>query len=164
MKLRLLVALSLAPALTAFAQQTPQQLADAELPSLLTVYKDLHTHPELSGHEEKSAALVAKELKALGCDVTEHVGKYDRPNLSPFGVVGVMKNGDGPVVLVRTDMDALPVTEETGLPYASKVKVRDKEGREVGVMHACGHDMHMTCLVGTARVLASMKDQWQGTL
>src|SRR6266508_1496310 len=93
----------------AFAQQTPQQLADAELPSLLTIYKDLHTHPELSGHEERSAGIVAKELKAIGCDVTEKVGKYDNANLQCYGVIGVMKNDDGPVVGVRTDLDALPV-------------------------------------------------------
>src|SRR4051795_2600232 len=164
MKLRLLVALSLAPALTAFAQQTPQQLADAELPSLLTIYKDLHTHPELSGHEEKSAALVAKELKSLGCEVTEHVGKYDRPNLSPFGVVGVMKNGDGPVVLVRTDLDALPVHEETGLSYASTVVTKNDKGDDVPVMHACGHDVHVSTIIGVARSLAKMKDQWRGTV
>ena len=80
------------------------------------------------------------------------------------GVVGVLKNGPGPTVLVRTDMDALPIIEATGVPYASKVRTRDKEGNEVGVMHACGHDMHMTCLVGTARVLTKLKDRWQGTL
>src|SRR3954447_26414497 len=164
MKLRLLVALSLAPALTSFAQQTPQQLADAELPSLLTIYKDLHTHPELSGHEEKSAALVAKELKAVGCEVTEHVGKYEKPNLTPYGVVGVMKNGDGPVVLVRTDMDALPVTEETGLPYASKDTATNDDGKQVGVMQACGHDIHMSTFIGVARALAKLKDQWHGTI
>src|SRR3982750_1317418 len=118
MKLRLFVALSLAPALTTFAQQTPQQLADAELPSLLTIYKDLHTHPELSTHEERSAGIVAKELKAAGCEVTERVGKYDDPKKTCFGVVGVMKNGAGPTVLVRSDLDALPVHEETSLPYA----------------------------------------------
>src|SRR5215813_11805559 len=89
-----------------FAQQTPQSLADAELPSLLTMYKDLHTHPELSGQEERTAALVAKELRAAGCQVTEHLGKYENSKLKPYGVVGVMKNGDGPTVLVRTDMDA----------------------------------------------------------
>src|SRR3954471_15180126 len=114
------VCVSISTSLFAQQPQSPQQLADAELPSLLTIYKDLHTHPELSGHEEKSSALVAKELKAVGCEVTEKVGKYEKPNLTPFGVVGVMKNGDGPVVLVRTDLDGLPVTEETGLPYASK--------------------------------------------
>jgi hippurate hydrolase len=95
-----------------FAQQTPQSLADAELPSLLTIYKDFHTHPELSAHEERSAAIVAKELTAAGCDVTERVGKYDKPGPTCFGVVGVMKNGaGGPTVLVRSDLDALPVHE-----------------------------------------------------
>src|SRR5213592_2859432 len=96
------------PAL-ALAQQTPQSLADAELPSLLAIYKDVHSHPELSGHEERTAALIAKELGAAGCEVTEHLGKYADPKLKGYGVIGVMKNGDGPTVLVRTDMDALPV-------------------------------------------------------
>src|SRR6476620_10341061 len=104
MNARFLCSLFSAAALPALAQQTPQQLADAELPSLLTIYKDLHAHPESSGHEEKPSALIAKELKAVGCEVTEKVGKYEKPNLLPFGVVGVMKNGDGPVVLVRTDL------------------------------------------------------------
>jgi len=99
---------------------------------------------------------MAKELKALGFDVTTKFGQT--------GVVGVLKNGKGPMVLVRTDMDALPVTENTGLAYASKVRVRDKNDREVGVMHACCHDVHMTCWVGTARVLAALKDKWQGTV
>src|SRR3954467_492141 len=117
MKFHLFLGCSLGLALTGFAQQTPQQLADAELPSLLTIYKDLHTHPELSTHEERSAGIVAKELKAAGYEVTERVGKYEKPDLQCFGVIGVMKNGDGPVVAVRTDLDALPVKEETGLPY-----------------------------------------------
>ncbi len=153
MNVRLLVSLPIFYALSAFAQQTPQQIADAELPSLLTIYKDLHAHPELSGHEEKSAALVAKELKALGCEVTEKVGKYERPNLTPFGVVGVMKNGEGPVVLLRTDLDALPVTEETGLPYASKDTAPNDEGKQVGVMQACGHDIHMSTFIGERAML-----------
>src|SRR3954471_8867425 len=114
MKIRFFAfALSLAAA-PLFAQQTPQSIADAELPSLLTIYKDLHTHPELSMFEERSAAIVARELKAAGCEVTERVGKYDLPGVTGYGVVGVMKNGAGPVVLVRSDMDALPVHEETG--------------------------------------------------
>jgi amidohydrolase len=133
-----------------------KKLIGAEYDSLEKLYKQFHTNPELSLHEEKSAARIAKELKDLGFDVTEKVGGT--------GVVGVLKNGKGPTVLVRTDMDALPVTEMTGLPYKSTVKVRDKSDNEVGVMHACGHDMHMTCFVGTARVLVAMKDQWQGTL
>ena len=148
----------------AFAQQTPQSLADAELPSLLTIYKDFHTHPELSGQEERSAGIVAKELKAAGCDVTERVGKYDKPGLTCFGVVGVMKNGPGPTVLVRSDLDALPVHEETGLPYASTVTAKNAEGKNVPVMHACGHDIHMSTLIGTARALGKLKDKWHGTI
>ncbi len=130
--------------------------ADAESPSLEALYKDFHRHPELSLHEERTAARMAKELRDLGFSVTEHVGGN--------GVVGVLKNGDGPTVLVRADMDALPVIERTGVPYASTVRVRDKEGNEVGVAHACGHDMHMTVWTGTARVLAGLKDRWKGTL
>jgi len=147
-----------------FAQQTPQSLADAELPSLLAIYKDVHTHPELSGQEERTAALVAKELRAAGCQVTEHVGKYENPKLKPYGVVGTMKNGDGPTVLVRTDMDALPIQEETGLPYASKVVARNDEGKDVHVMHACGHDVHIAAFIGIARSLEKLKDQWHGTI
>ena len=146
------------------AQQTPQQIADAELPSLLTIYKDLHTHPELSTHEERSAAIVAKELKAAGYEVTERVGKYDKPGLTCFGVIGIMKNGDGPTVAIRTDLDALPVKEETGVPYASTVTTKNDAGQEVGVMHACGHDIHMSTFIGTARALAKLKDKWKGTL
>ncbi len=146
------------------AQQTPQSLADAELPSLVAVYKDIHTHPELSAHEERTASLVAKELRASGCQVTEHLGKYENSKLKGYGVVGVMKNGDGPTVLVRTDMDALPVEEETGLPYASKAVVKNDEGKDVHVMHACGHDAHIAAFIGTARALSKLKDQWQGTI
>ena len=133
-----------------------QENIQQELAALETLYKHLHAHPELSFEEEQTAALMAKELKALGFDVTTKVGGH--------GVVGVLKNGPGPTVLVRADMDALPVTEATKLPYASKVRTRDKDGKEVGVMHACGHDMHMTCWVGTARTLVGMKKHWQGTL
>jgi len=129
---------------------------DAELPSLQDLYKHFHSHPELSLQEQQTSARLAKELKGLGFDVTEKVGGT--------GVVAVLKNGKGPTVLVRTDMDALPVTEQTGVPYASKVRGRDREGNDVGVMHACGHDVHMASWVGTARVLAGMKDKWQGTL
>ena len=152
------------PALSLFGQPTPQSLADAELPSLLTIYKDVHSHPELSGREERTAALVAKELRAAGCEVTEHFGTYDDPKLKAYGVIGVMKNGDGPTVLVRTDLDALPVEEETGLPYASKVTAKNDEGKDVHVMHACGHDVHIAAFIGTARALAKLKDQWHGTI
>jgi hippurate hydrolase len=158
------VCLWLVFAVSGFAQQTPQSLADAELPSLLGIYKDIHTHPELSGYEERTAALVAKELRAAGCQVTEHLGKYEDSKLKAYGVVGVMKNGDGPTVLVRTDMDALPVEEETGLPYASKVVAKNNEGKDVHVMHACGHDTHVAAFIGTARSLGKLKDQWHGTI
>src|SRR6266566_3205299 len=153
----------LLPAL-ALAQERPKSIADAELPSLLAIYKDVHAHPELSMHEERSAAIVAKELKAAGCEVTERVGKYEKPGATCFGVVGVMKNGAGPTVLVRTDLDALPVHEETGLPYASTVTTKNDEGKEVPVMHACGHDTHISAFIGTARALAKLKDQWHGTI
>jgi hippurate hydrolase len=147
-----------------FAQQTPQSLADAELPSLVTIYKDLHSHPELSTKEERSAGIVAKELRAAGCEVTENFGKYDNEPGKCYGVVGVIKNGAGPTVVVRTDMDALPVHEETGLPYASKVTTKTDEGKDVPVMHACGHDAHMAMFIGVARALAKLKDQWRGTI
>jgi amidohydrolase len=164
MKIRYLsIALSVA-ATPLLAQQTPQSLADTELPSLLTIYKDLHAHPELSTHEEKSSAVVAKELKAAGCDVTDHVGKYEKPGLTCYGVVGLMKNGPGPTVLVRTDLDALPVHEETGVPYASTVTTKDDKGQDVSVMHACGHDIHMSTFIGVARSLGKLKDKWHGTI
>jgi amidohydrolase len=164
MKLFSILFLSVSCSSVAFAQQTPQSLADAELPSLLGIYKDIHSHPELSAQEERTAALVAKELRAAGCQVTEHVGKYENSKLKAYGVVGVMKNGDGPTVLVRTDMDALPVKEETGLPYASKVVAKNEEGKDVHVMHACGHDTHIAAFIGTARALGKLKDQWHGTI
>jgi amidohydrolase len=148
----------------AIAQQTPQSLADTQLPSSLAIYKDIHSHPELSGHEERTASLIAKELRAAGCQVTEHLGKYENSKFKGYGVVGVMKNGDGPTVIVRTDMDALPVEEETGLPYASKVVAKNDEGKDVHVMHACGHDAHIAAFIGTVRALAKLKDQWYGTI
>ncbi|MEP6956501.1 MAG: amidohydrolase [Chthoniobacterales bacterium] len=164
MKLHLAFAFLATLSAPGFAQQTAQQIADAELPSLITIYKDLHTHPELSTKEERSAGIVAKELKAAGCEVTEHVGKYEKQDLPCFGVIGVMKNGDGPVVAIRSDLDGLPVKEETGLPYASTVMTKNDAGQDVGVMHACGHDIHMSSLIGTARALGKMKDKWHGTI
>ncbi|MES2496730.1 MAG: amidohydrolase [Pseudomonadota bacterium] len=123
------------------------QAVKADLPGLTTIYRDLHSNPELSFKEGRSAGIMAVEAKKLGFDVTTGVGGT--------GVVAVMKNGPGPVVLLRADMDGLPVTEQTGLPYASK---------NPGVMHACGHDTHMTSWIGTARRMAAMKDSWSGTL
>ena len=133
-----------------------KQRLQAEYAGLEALYKYLHSHPELSFQEEQTAARLAKEIGSLGFEVTTGVGGH--------GIVAVLKNGPGPTFLVRTDMDALPVTEATGLPYASTARMRDRYGKDVGVMHACGHDMHMTCWLGTARVLAGMKDRWQGTL
>jgi amidohydrolase len=136
--------------------QVVDEKVTANLDHLVKLYKHLHQNPELSLQEEQSALLMAKELTTLGMDVNEKVGKT--------GVVGVLKNGDGPTILIRTDMDALPIIEQTGLPYASKVTTRDRTGREVGVMHACGHDVHMACFVGTARVLTALRERWSGTL
>jgi amidohydrolase len=141
-----------------------EKLAESEVPSCLSIYKDIHSHPELSTKEERTSAIIAKELRAAGCEVTENFGKYDKPGVKCYGVVGVMKNGDGPTVLVRTDMDALPVQEQTGAPYASKVTMANPEGKEVPVMHACGHDIHMSVFIGTARTLQKLKDQWHGTI
>ncbi len=128
----------------------------ANLGRLVELYTHLHGHPELSFKEVQTAETIAKELRELGAEVTTGVGK--------LGVVGVLKNGPGKTVLVRSDLDALPVTESTGLSYSSKVTTKDDEGNTVGVMHACGHDMHMTCLVGVGRWLMDHKDRWSGTV
>ena len=151
---------------SAAAAQSPALDArvDHELPSLVSTYKSLHAAPELSHHEDKTAELLAHELRGLGYDVTEHVGKYPNPQWQGHGIVAVMKNGAGPTVLVRADMDALPVEEQTGLAYASHVHTKNDAGVDVGVMHACGHDIHVTTLIGTAKMLSEMKDQWHGTL
>jgi amidohydrolase len=136
----------------------PAELAglDALYPSLDALYRDLHQNPELSLHEEKTAAKLAERLRAQGFEVTEHVGGH--------GIVGVLKNGPGPTVLVRTDMDALPIKEETGLPYASSVTVKNESGATVPVMHACGHDLHMVSWAGAASLVAQSKSRWHGTL
>jgi len=128
---------------------------DREYPCLLELYKDLHAHPELSGQEAWTSDRVGKELEAAGFVTTRGVGGY--------GVVGVLTRGTGPVVMVRADMDGLPLKEETGLPYTSREKTHDARGQEVHVMHACGHDLHMAALIGAARILASRQD-WSGTL
>jgi amidohydrolase len=120
------------------------------------LYIDLHQHPELSLHEQQTAAKLAAGLRGLGYAVTSGVGRT--------GVVGILKNGDGPVVMLRTELDALPVEEKTGLPYASSVRTKDDNGVNVGVMHACGHDIHMASWMGTARIMASTRTRWRGTL
>lgn len=134
-------------------------LADAvhaDMPQMMALYRDIHAHPELSMQEVRTPALLAPKMRELGFDVTEHVGKT--------GLVAVMKNGPGPVLLIRADMDALPVREQTGLPFASQVTGKLPDGTETPVMHACGHDTHITTWLATARRLAAMKDQWSGTL
>ncbi len=140
----------------AASREQVQTRVEQEYSNLFELYKHLHTHPELSFQEEKTSARVAEELRAAGYEVTTAVGKH--------GVVAVLRNGSGSTVLVRTDMDALPVKEQTGLPYASSVTAKDPDGKEVPVMHACGHDMNMTCVLGAARVLAKLKEAWHGTL
>jgi hippurate hydrolase len=135
--------------------QSLDAMLDRELPSLLETYKTMHASPELSMKEEKSSARLAARLRELGYTVTDHVGKYEDASAVGYGVVAILKNGNGPVVLVRSDMDGLPVTEQTGLPYASA---------NTGVMHACGHDIHMTTLLGTASMLSQLKSKWHGTV
>ena len=132
-------------------------MIDRDIASLVATYKALHAAPELSHHEEKTAAFFANQLRALGYTVTEHVGKYEKPEWTGYGVVAVMKNGAGPTVLLRTELDALPVDEKTGLPYASKVKTKNDAGQDVSVMHACGHDIHITNMLGTAKMLAGIE-------
>jgi len=131
-------------------------LIKEDLPYLLPFYKKLHQMPEVSLHEKETSALLASELRKIGISVTENIG-------NTYGIVGIFKNGDGPTLLYRTDMDALPMAEKTGLPYASS-KIHESNGNKSGVMHSCGHDMHMTTWLGTARALVKMKDQWKGTL
>lgn len=146
---------ALALSMPAAAQELAPEV-QKQMPSLMEIYRDLHANPELSFMEVRSAGILAAEARKLGYKVTEKVGGT--------GVVAVLENGPGPVVLVRADMDALPVIEQTGLPGASKVRVTTKEGVETGVMHACGHDTHMTAWIGTARLMAANKDKWSGTL
>jgi amidohydrolase len=132
-----------------------QSSVASNYPALDALYKDIHAHPELAFQEVKTAARLAAEMRALGFDVTEKVGKT--------GLVAIYKNGDGPTILVRTELDALPMEEKTGLPYASHEKAT-WNGREVFVAHSCGHDIHMASWVGTAKTLLGMKDKWRGTL
>jgi amidohydrolase len=148
-----------AAAMTASTPASAAALSDAiraDMPMLMTLYRDLHANPELSMQEVRTAAKLAPEMRKLGFAVTEHVGKT--------GVVAVMKNGAGPVLLIRADMDALPVKEQTGLAFASKAMGKLPDGTDTPVMHACGHDTHVTTWLGTARRLAAMKEQWSGTL
>jgi amidohydrolase len=137
--------------------------AERQLPALVEAYKHLHRNPELSHHEEKTAAYIAAELRTLGYTVTEHVGRYPDGSQA-FGVVALLENGPGLRLLLRTELDALPVEEKTGLDYASTVHSTNAQGQDVGVMHACGHDLHMTVLLGVAREMVARKSVWHGTL
>ncbi|WP_462146054.1 M20 metallopeptidase family protein [Pseudoalteromonas gelatinilytica] len=143
--------------LSPFAQATTLDLnLQQTMPEIEKLYLDLHQSPELSYHEKQTGQKIAKQLKQLGFTVTNNVGGY--------GVVGIYKNGDGPTIMIRTDTDGLPIVEQTGKPYASKVTVTNDTGATVGVMHGCGHDIHMSSFIGTAQQLMTHKDQWQGTL
>ena len=151
-------ALALLFAVNANAQSTSSVTAEvqANYPRAETRYLDLHRHPELSFHEVETAAKLATDLRQLGYEVTTGVGRT--------GIVGILKNGAGPTVLLRTELDALPVTENTGLPFSSAVRTKDDAGNDVGVMHACGHDIHMAAWLGTAGIMAANRAQWRGTL
>ena len=143
--------------LSPFAQATTLDLnLKKTMPEIEKLYLDLHQSPELSYHEKETGQKLAKQLIQLGFTVTDNVGGY--------GVVGIYENGDGPTVMIRTDTDGLPIVEQTGKPYASKVTVTNDAGATVGVMHGCGHDIHMSSFIGTAQQLMTHKDQWQGTL
>jgi hippurate hydrolase len=142
---------------SAFAQlSSASKEVEAAYPEAHALYLDLHQNPELSAHETQTAAKLAGRLRGLGYEVGEHVGGT--------GIVAILKNGAGPTVMLRTELDALPVEEKTGLPYASKVHAQDDAGHDVPVAHACGHDLHMAALVGTAAIMAHRKDTWHGTL
>src|SRR5580693_1422538 len=140
----------------ACAQAPSSKEVEAVYPAAHDLYIDLHQNPELSSHETQTASKLAARLRSLGYEVTEGVGGT--------GVVAILKNGPGPTIMLRTELDALPVEEKTGLPYASKVHAKDDAGHDVPVMHACGHDLHMAALLGTAEIMARSKDTWHGTL
>src|SRR4051812_28082237 len=159
MRTKLFAALLLACAMSAPAPAAAQELRQAihaDMPDLMNLYRDLHAHPELSMQETRSAALMAEQARRAGFTVITGIGRT--------GVVAVLANGPGPILLLRADMDALPVEEQTGLPFASHVRGTSLTGVESGVMHACGHDTHMTTWVETARRMAAMRSSWSGTL
>jgi len=153
---RILPLIALAAVTVCMFAESDANDVNTVFPDARALYLDLHQHPELSGHEAQTAANMAAKLRALGYDVTEHVGGT--------GVVALLKNGAGPTVMLRTELDALPVEEKTGLSYASKVRTKDDSGADVPVMHACGHDVHMAALYGTAAIMARSKQTWHGTL
>src|SRR5215470_121787 len=156
MRIAQLTAFTLVSGMALGQLSTASREVDGVLSQAKALYTDIHQHPELSGHETKTAERIAERLRDLGYDVTEHVGGT--------GVVALMKNGAGPTIMLRTELDALPLEEKTGLPYASTVRTKDDSGRDVSVMHACGHDLHMAAIVGAAEIMAHSKDTWHGTL
>ena len=158
-----MLALVLSGAVPIAAQNNLDEKIDSNIADWVGTYKHFHANPELSTQEKETSALIASSLRKLGYEVTDHFGKYEDANLVSYGVVAVLKNGPGPTVYVRTELDALPVRENTGLPYASKVTVK-RASDEVGVMHACGHDLHMTVFLGTAKMLVEEKSHWSGTV
>ena len=150
---------------SAFAQPRPaavpnraeiERAVRADMPDLLAIYREFHANPELSMQETKSAARMAEEARKLGFEVTTGVGGT--------GVVAVLKNGPGPTLMLRADMDGLPMEEQTGLPFASRARGQTREGLETFIAHSCGHDTHMTAWIGTARRMVALKDRWRGTL
>lgn len=153
---KMMMAMLLAACATPSAAQDLSAQVRADMPSLMELYREMHANPELSYMEVQSAARLANEARRLGFDVTTDVGGH--------GVVAVLRNGPGPVLMIRADMDGLPVTEATGLPFASRVRVTTETGVETGVMHACGHDTHMTAWIGTARAMVANRSNWSGTL
>ena len=152
----LVVILLVAASTSSFAQNSTSKEVDAVYPAVHELYLDIHQNPELSSHETRTAEILAARLRALGYDVTERVGGT--------GIVAVLKNGSGPTVMLRTELDALPVEEKTGLPYASKIHTKDDGGHDVPVMHACGHDLHMAAILGTATIMVQNQNTWHGTL
>jgi hippurate hydrolase len=138
------------------SQDLFKSLIESDFPGLMQIYQNFHAHPELSGQEKETARRVAESFFRLGAEVAAGVGGH--------GVVGVIRNGKGPTIMIRAELDALPILEASGLPYASRIKVRGEAGEEVGVMHACGHDMHLAILIGTAGLLMRLRAEWKGTL
>ncbi len=144
--------------------QTLDEIVEKQIPDLVAAFQFLHAAPELSHFEKNTAQFMADRLRALGYDVTEQFGRYRNPQLTCYGVVAVLKNGPGATVLFRADMDALPLEEKTGLPFASRVMMKNDQGETVPVMHACGHDLHCTVLLGIAKALKQLQQHWSGTL
>ncbi|HLW84048.1 MAG TPA: amidohydrolase [Candidatus Sulfotelmatobacter sp.] len=155
-KLALFASLTASLSFSQAASSSLSKEVEVAYPDAYALYLDLHQSPELSAHETQTAAKLANRLRSLSYEVTEHVGGT--------GIVAILKNGPGPTVMLRTELDALPVEEKTGLAYASKVHAKDDSGHDVPVAHACGHDLHMASLVGTAAIMARSKDTWHGTL